>query len=144
MDADGLAGRGEIADGPEGVRYDQHTPLRLPEGDLLPDAVPDDADELTALAMSVSSIRRCGTPSRVATAAESRSCRSRSWTTASGSPRARIRSSIPGMSTGSKTSTAPPNLERMRGPLEETGLGPAEAALELVAELEAQPPRNVS
>jgi hypothetical protein len=52
MDADGLAGRGEIADGPEGVRYDQHTPLRLPEGDLLPDAVPDDADELTALAMS--------------------------------------------------------------------------------------------
>ena len=36
------------------------------------------------------------------------------------------------------------NLERMRRPLEEAGLGPAEAALELVAELEAQPPRNVS
>src|SRR5215212_12191865 len=36
------------------------------------------------------------------------------------------------------------NLERMRCPLEETGLGPAEAALELVAEREAQPPRNVS
>jgi hypothetical protein len=50
VDADGLAGRGEIADGPEGVRHDQHAPLGLPEGDLLPDAVPDDADEPTALA----------------------------------------------------------------------------------------------
>ena len=35
------------------------------------------------------------------------------------------------------------NLDRMRRPLEETGLGPAEASLELVAELGAQPPMNV-
>jgi hypothetical protein len=45
MDADGFAGRGEIADGPERIPHDEHAPLRLPEGDLLPDAVPDDADE---------------------------------------------------------------------------------------------------
>jgi hypothetical protein len=31
----------------------------------------------------------------------------------------------------------------MRRPFEEAGLGPAEAALELVAELEDQSPRNV-
>ena len=53
VDANGLAGRDEIAHGPEGVRHDQHTPLRLPEGDLLPDAVPDDADEPACPTMSV-------------------------------------------------------------------------------------------
>jgi hypothetical protein len=35
------------------------------------------------------------------------------------------------------------DLQCMRRPLEEAGLGPPEAALELVAALEDQPPRNV-
>ena len=35
------------------------------------------------------------------------------------------------------------DLQCMRRPLEEAGLGPAEAALELVAALEDQSPRNV-
>jgi len=52
VDADGLAGRGEIADRPEGISHDQHAPARLPEGDLLPDAVPGDGDEPAALAPS--------------------------------------------------------------------------------------------
>src|SRR5215213_390730 len=38
----------------------------------------------------------------------------------------------------------PADPQRMRGSREETGLGPAEAALEPVTELEAQPPMNVS
>ena len=53
VDADGLAGRREIANGSDGVRHDQHAPLGLPEGDLLPDAVPDDADEPACPTMSV-------------------------------------------------------------------------------------------
>jgi hypothetical protein len=52
MDADGLAGRGEIADGPKSISHDQYAPLWIPEGDLLPNAVPDDSDETAALAMS--------------------------------------------------------------------------------------------
>jgi hypothetical protein len=52
MDADCFVGRGEIADRSERVRHDEHAPLRLPEGDLLPNAVPDDSDETAALAMS--------------------------------------------------------------------------------------------
>jgi hypothetical protein len=35
------------------------------------------------------------------------------------------------------------DLDRVRRPFEESGLGPAEAALEVVAELEGQSPRNV-
>src|SRR6185295_8643477 len=48
MHADGLARSGEVPRAPERVRHDEHTPLGLPEGDLLPEAVPDDPHETAA------------------------------------------------------------------------------------------------
>ena len=51
--------------------------------------------------------RRWGTPSRSASAAQSRGWRSTSWRTPAGSPRPRTRSSTPGPSTGSTSQTLP-------------------------------------
>ena len=112
IDADRLAGRDGVPGGPEGVGNDEDAPLGLPEGDLPPEPVPDDADEPAS-----ASNRRApyeGAASVLAAMeTESRSCRSRSSTTTSGSPSARMRSSIPGASTGSKT--APRHRPRARG-----------------------------
>ena len=53
MDTDRLAGGDEVPNGPEGVGNDEDATLGLPESDLSPEPVPDDADEPAGPAMSV-------------------------------------------------------------------------------------------
>src|SRR5262245_20996872 len=143
MDGDRLAASREVRDRPESVADDEYSALGLPEGDLLPDAVPSDAQEPAAIREipEVHAQIRDAEPgrdcSRVAFVAveklhDSRRLAEHADPLVNPAGVERIEHEHGSV-----------HLERVGRPLEVAGLAPTEAAVELVAELEGQPPRNV-
>jgi hypothetical protein len=143
MDAERLPGRREVAGGPKCISDDEHVATGLPEGHLPPHGAPGEPDEAE---------RPVG---RLAGHAETRNPE----TAGDGSAVALVPIEelhyglrVPERADllvearcvdGIEKEDPPLDLERMRRALQEAGLRPAEAALELVAELERQPPMNV-
>ena len=144
MDAEALAMRGEVAGGPERIADDEDGAARLPERHLLPDRVPGDAEELETWV---------GLPDAHADVTDAKPSRDRLAVAVMAVEEledrlglAKLRDALVDSRRVHGVDHEDPSvhLERVRGALHETGLDPAEGALELVAGLEAQPPMNVS
>jgi len=144
MDADRLAGRGEEPNCPEGIGNDEDAPLGLPEGDLPPEPVPDDGDEpasgprIAELHAQVRHSEPCRNGDRVALVPVEK-LDDRVRFTERADPLVDPR---PVHRVEDEHRAA--DLERVRRAGEKARLGPAEPAFELVADLEAHPPMNVS
>ena len=130
--------------GPEGVGNDEDAPLGLPEGDLPPEPVPDDADEpasalrIAELHTQVRHSEPCRDGDRVALVpVEKLDDRLRFAERADPLVDPRRVHRV-------EDEHRAADLERVRRAGEKARLCPAEPAFELVAGLDAQPPMNVS
>jgi len=143
MDAQALAWRDEVPNGPQGVGDDEDPPRRLPESDLLPEAVPDDPRELASRGRSLEPHAQVGNAEPLGDEAAVALVPVEELNDGLGPPERAEPLVEPWRVERIEDEHRAIHLEGMRCPREEARLGPAEAAVERVGELEAQPPRNV-
>jgi hypothetical protein len=143
MDAQALARRDEVPNGPQGVGDDEDPPRRLPESDLLPEAVPDDPHELASRGRSLEPHAQVGNAEPLRDSAAIALVTIEELDDGFGPPERAEPLVQPWHVERIEDEHRAIHLEGMRRPRKEARLGPAEAAVERVRELEAQPPRNV-